>query len=51
MATTKTAETAKEKLTLVSPGGYEYEVTVSDSGNLHVTRIEDVSADGDSDGK
>jgi len=32
----KTAPTEFESLILVSPSGYQYELTVSDSGNLNV---------------
>jgi len=44
---TKKEPEAPEKIVLSSPGGYKYELTVSDSGNLNVTLQKEVSGDAD----
>lgn len=49
MAEKKQSAKEYEALMLVSPGGYKYELTVTDSGNLDVKfRGKDVNEDADS---
>lgn len=44
MSTTKKEPEALEKVTLISPGGHKYELSVSDHGILNVTLKKDVEA-------
>ena len=49
MSTQKSKEEPQlaKSLTLVSPGGHKYEISVSDSGNLNVSYKPEAAADKD----